>query len=1233
MSASKFLRAFKRDGSPEQEEFKEEPFWGKSPTTQQSFSPKKDDTIIVPLNLFIHSSGKVTVNEGTGDSKIEGLEGFHENFEGDVWRHVGEWDNSSDETLSFSKSSHINVVKQLTDGNPVTVANPSPPLVPLRPSRCPFGHGSVGIGPYPNYVHGRNTAICPNNCKPIPTLGAHGDISETWQDTLMREAIEFQLLFTKENDVPEDQARARLNQVKRDIIDKGNYEHTLDELNFGTRVAWRNAPKCANRKHWDCLEVMDARHVTDEEGMIASCLSLLERAAETCALTANILMFRNQTPGTQDGPRIWNNQLLRFACYREGATETLIGDPSELGFSQMVEVEHGWTPPNPRSRFDLLPLMVQAHPDRAPIVRTLPPQYSSLVLLTHPRFEWFESLGLKWYAIPIVSNIHCTIGGLTYTACPFNGWYSVTEIVRNLTDESRYDISRSIATKMCINTHLESTLWRDLAMAEIGVAILYSFGKAGFGITDHHSMLESFYHWYYNELETRGYCPGNWKWIIPPMGPSLNKCYLGLSKMTEYTLKPAYIAGPGWMKFRRQWLDSDVSEGHYSREILAKRKEPVLKFYYITKFCRMMLAKKNSRLKTVPTVLIIYVTVSGTARQLAQKTFQRLHCHLQKVHIIDAATQTLDDLIDKIVASEHIIIIASTYGSGDVPKSGINLLKLLKSEKSVHDDLFHGKTYSLLALGSTAYPRFCAAGEHFEEALKAINAQPLFEPYVKIDELTKPEDTFEKWYMSLLANFEERRVLTFDAVEELGGHVADDGKAHKTFVPPEPMFTVTKIIGEKKCKHINGTAAIVTGVRHMTDAVGSTVHLEVIIPKVRARTLLVSAGDEVMVAAQNCSEDVNRIAAAIGLLGDALDGVITLDPLSSDSSHEFPFETPQTYRNILTHHLAINEVLSYDNIRTLAYFSPNDQKLAKAAESFENYEKLIWSKNIKWMDMFHYFPSLYGKVSPTHLVTMIPQIKLRYYSLANSPTVIPYSEEAMSKIMFDMGEIEDEGFSVDSLQHTRYVPKAGDLVMDLVVALHKFKNHAGDLELGFCSNWLNTRSINDVIYLNTVRMQSFRLPYDIRTPVILIGTGAGIAPLRSFWQERAIRLKEERTSGVSNTPGEFILVFGCRNDHEASQLFKEELRECDDTFSCIEIAYSRMAEHPKRYVQDVMRQSDRIRRVLENSDSQIMICGSVNMATGVEASIGDVIGAAGLSKLKAENRLKLDVFGASAKMK
>jgi nitric-oxide synthase len=59
------------------------------------------------------------------------------------------------------------------------------------------------------------------------------------------------------------------------------------------------------------------------------------------------------------------------------------------------------------------------------------------VPIRHPTNEAISAMGLQWYAVPAVSCLELSVGGLTYTAAPFNGWYADTEIVRNLTDETR----------------------------------------------------------------------------------------------------------------------------------------------------------------------------------------------------------------------------------------------------------------------------------------------------------------------------------------------------------------------------------------------------------------------------------------------------------------------------------------------------------------------------------------------------------------------------------------------------------------------------------------------------------------------------------------------------------------------------------------------------------------------------------------------------------------------------
>lgn len=52
----------------------------------------------------------------------------------------------------------------------------------------------------------------------------------------------------------------------------------------------------------------------------------------------------------------------------------------------------------------------------------LPSQYAVRVPIRHPTNDAISALGLQWYAIPAVANMELSVGGITYTAAPFNGW-------------------------------------------------------------------------------------------------------------------------------------------------------------------------------------------------------------------------------------------------------------------------------------------------------------------------------------------------------------------------------------------------------------------------------------------------------------------------------------------------------------------------------------------------------------------------------------------------------------------------------------------------------------------------------------------------------------------------------------------------------------------------------------------------------------------------------------------
>ena len=85
-------------------------------------------------------------------------------------------------------------------------------------------------------------------------------------------------------------------------------------------------------------------------------------------------------------------------------------------------MELGWTPPEPKSRFDILPIVAMAEGDK-PEWGVLPPELTEPIALRHPKYErGFNKMGLKWCRFPALSRLGFDIGGVQYTASPFIGW-------------------------------------------------------------------------------------------------------------------------------------------------------------------------------------------------------------------------------------------------------------------------------------------------------------------------------------------------------------------------------------------------------------------------------------------------------------------------------------------------------------------------------------------------------------------------------------------------------------------------------------------------------------------------------------------------------------------------------------------------------------------------------------------------------------------------------------------
>jgi nitric-oxide synthase, bacterial len=368
---------------------------------------------------------------------------------------------------------------------------------------------SHGGAPGPGRSH--RPAYVPEPGERPPVAAGHGPAG----DRLFGSAERFITQFHSENRAGAPDRR--LWDVRREIEMTGTYRHTAEELAFGARVAWRNSSRCIGRMYWHSLRVRDRREVTKASDVAAESVAHLREATNGGRIRPVITVFAPDAPG-RPGPRIHSPQLLRYAGYR-AANGTVVGDPSNEDITRLA-FDLGWPGARPAGRFNLLPLVVQEA--GAPLtLHELPADAVLEVGIRHPEFGWFADLGLRWYAVPVISDMWLEIGGVCYPAAPFNGWYMCTEIgSRDLGDTSRYNQLPVIARCMGLSTASDRTLWKDKAVTELNLAVLHSFSTAGVTIADHHTESVRFLQHLAREEHRGRECPADWTWIVPPAASS-----------------------------------------------------------------------------------------------------------------------------------------------------------------------------------------------------------------------------------------------------------------------------------------------------------------------------------------------------------------------------------------------------------------------------------------------------------------------------------------------------------------------------------------------------------------------------------------------------------------------------------------------------------------------------------------------------------------------------------------
>lgn len=144
-----------------------------------------------------------------------------------------------------------------------------------------------------------------------------------------------------------------------------------------------------------------------------------------------------------------------------------------------------------------------------------------------------------------------------------------------------------------------------------------------------------------------------------------------------------------------------------------------------------------------------------------------------------------------------------------------------------------------------------------------------------------------------------------------------------------------------------------------------------------------------------------------------------------------------------------------------------------------------------------------------------------------------------------------------------------------------------------------------------VRPSTFRLPTSLATPVLMIGPGTGIAPMRAFLQDREFQFNDASKKSKKGVPAmENVLYFGCKN-RDMDYIYRDELEGFKESgiLTQLHIAFSR-EQNKKVYVQHLIQRDEdakQISRMLLDDEGYVFVCGATAMGNDVHEALLSVL--------------------------
>ncbi|XP_006455610.1 hypothetical protein AGABI2DRAFT_210044 [Agaricus bisporus var. bisporus H97] len=548
-------------------------------------------------------------------------------------------------------------------------------------------------------------------------------------------------------------------------------------------------------------------------------------------------------------------------------------------------------------------------------------------------------------------------------------------------------------------------------------------------------------------------------------------------------------------------------------------------------------------------LLILFATETGTAQDIADRIARESRNLLFKSQVVSVDCYTLENLVEE----DFVIFVVSTTGSGVEPRAMTPMWNMLLSA-NLPPDLFEDLSFAVFGLGDTSYDKFCWPAKMLSKRLRSLGATEVCERGEGDEQHPFGIDgAFEPWLTKLSDTISDLYPLPNDIA-----------------VIPTPQIPESRVIlkssdstGESKLPSSPGSlsATIISNRRMTAKGWNQDVrHIQIQLEK----DVDYLPGDLAIIHPIASSQEVEDVLDSLGWTSIA-DEPLSIQRRLEDQS--LPASLPETFtmRTLFSHHLDFNAMPRRTFFQYLRNFNSDETEREKLDEflSKEGADEL-YEYCYKVKRTIREILSEFRKSSipQNYVFDVFPFLRPRQFSIASSAKA-----------------------------HKRQV--------HLCAAIVKYKTQLKVPRKGVCTTYLSNLGPGSKLQVE-IQRGLLKLPPSINTPVICVGPGTGIAPMRAIIEERL------NLGSQSNT-----LYFGCRSATKDEHYADEWRRYSETCGLTYRVAHSRDGpEGVKRtYVQDLIEQdSYRIWKLLEDEKAWVYISGSSNkMPAGVRAALAKTL--------------------------